>query len=170
MAIQDRSWPRIVGQGRTWPAMAGHGQSSTVIGSYSALLFVLIAFVSRTRIADETLAAPASNRGSDACCGGPVPQSTAADKCSRCYRAVDDSGRCSRTFLFTPFAYMCGRSFWKPEHMLSSNAVPLHFRSSPDSTRLHNVTGQVGATGHAAGARVRNVHVCEGVAEHAADT
>ena len=53
--------------------------------------------------------------------------------------------------------------------MLSSNAVPLHFRSS-GGAGLHNVTGQGGATGHAAGARVRNVHVREGVAEHAADT
>ena len=95
-------------------------------------------------------------------------QSTATDKCSRCFRALEDSGHCSRVILFTPFAYMCGLSFWKPDHMLNNNAGPLHFRSSV-VVGLH-VVGQGGVTRHAAGARVRNVHVREGVEEHDADT
>ena len=95
-------------------------------------------------------------------------QSTASDKWSRCFRALADSGHCSGAVLFTPFAYMCGLIFWKPEHMLSRSAVPLHFRFS-GGVGLHNVVGQGGATGHAAGARVRNVHVRESVTKHAAD-
>ena len=70
-------------------------------------------------------------------------------------------------FLFTPFAYMRGLSFWKTLHVLRSNAVPMHFRSSVGAG-LHNITGQGGATGFAGGGRVRNVHVREAVAEHAA--
>ena len=87
-------------------------------------------------------------------------QSTATDKCSRCFRALEDSGHCSRVILFTPFAYMCGLSFWKPEHMLSNNAGPLHFRSSV-VVGLH-VAGHGGASDHALAVRDRRVHRCGG--------
>ena len=62
-------------------------------------------------------------------------QSTASDKWSRWFRALADSGHCSGVVLFTPFAYMCGLIFWKPEHMLSRSAVPLHFRSEIGETK-----------------------------------
>ena len=64
---------------------------------------------------------------------------------------------------------MRGFSFWKAEYMLRRNVESMHFRSS-GGAGLHNVTGQGGAKGHAAGALVRNVHLREGEAEHAADT
>ena len=93
-------------------------------------------------------------------------QSTASDKWSRCFRALADSGHCSGAVLFTPFAYKFGLISWKPEHMLTRNAVPPHFRSD-GGVGLHNVAGQGNVTKHAADTSTLDVHVRGGASKHA---
>ena len=109
----------------------------------------------------------------DARCGGPVLQSTASNKCPRCFRALDYSGHCGRAFLFTPFAFMCGFSHWKESHMLRGNVKLMNSRCVSNAG-IRNVHSHAGAAEHAVGSDdcvdLVAVYAEAGASEHVLDS